>query len=243
MAVHPHVAALNAMEEAGKESGGIIVSWSGGKDSRVIASLALRTGLKVSAFFMEFLPGLPYSDEMCQYAKERFGIEPLRYLHWVTVKSMKAGIFCDAWFKRDNIEWTLDDIYALARSDTGMRLIATGARSADSGWRRRQMAKGAKPDVIWPLKGWSKFDVLSYLAFHKIPVPDSEKGNATGLDLSTNSVLWLAEKRSTDFEIIKQSFPYVEAVVHREVVPETGEAPMSEVEVSRGARIPRLPRR
>lgn len=207
---------MKELEEAGKAFGGtIIVSWSGGKDSRVVCDMAVRTGLRVKAFFMEWLPGMPYSDEMCGYAEQRWGITPVRYLHWATVGAMVNGVYCDAWYKRDSVKWTLDDIYACARHELGGKLIATGAKKADSGWRRRQV-RNIKPDVIWPLMNWTKFDILSYLAQHKIPAPDGDAGTtgaASGIDLSTPALLWLHDKRPEDWAIMKLHFPYVEAAV------------------------------
>jgi hypothetical protein len=70
-------------------------------------------------------------------------------------------------------------------------------------------------DVVTPIAGFQKVDVLQYLASRRIPVPDSEGSNANGVDLSTPSLLWLHDRHPRDFRRLCEVFPYAEAVVWR----------------------------
>jgi hypothetical protein len=56
---------------------------------------------------------------------------------------------------------------------------------------------------------------LSYLKINNIPLPDSSGKNATGVDLSTPSILWLHDKYPDDFKKLLQFFPYAGAAVQR----------------------------
>lgn len=207
---------LQELAEARKRYSSVIVSFSGGKDSIVVMDLCRRTFPKVEAFFMEFVPGLSMSDEIVRMAKDRWGITCRRYLHWVTVNCLAAGTYCDNHWRREIRKMTLADVYTQVRRDTGMSLIATGAKRADGIWRRRVMASTKDTGaVVNPLAGWQKAHVLAYLKLNKIPVPDSEGSNANGVDLTVPSLLWLHDTRPDDFRAVSRVFPYVGAVVAR----------------------------
>ena len=162
----------------------VIVSYSGGKDSLVVADLCLRTFKHVEFFFMEFVPGLSMSDEVVEDAKKRWGVTVRRYLHWSAINAIADSVYCDGW-KKQIKKATLTDIYTQVRRDTGLETIATGAKRADGIWRKRVMASSKSTgDVLWPIAGWQKAHILAYLHTRKIPVPDSEGSNANGVDLN-----------------------------------------------------------
>ena len=58
-------------------------------------------------------------------------------------------------------------------------------------------------------------DVFAYLKNQKIPLPPSSGRAATGVDLSTPSILWLHDTYPADYEKLRAHFPYVQAVVER----------------------------
>jgi 3'-phosphoadenosine 5'-phosphosulfate sulfotransferase (PAPS reductase)/FAD synthetase len=95
-------------------------------------------------------------------------------------------------------------------------LIVTGAKEADSLWRRQKYFKFMTDENMhFPLRKWRKDDVLAYLDMHKIELPKAPKSGSTGIDLSTVSLLWLYDHYKDDFEKIERWFPYVGAVVKR----------------------------
>lgn len=180
--------------------------------------MCVRTFDRVEAFIMEFVPGLACMAERIEFAEKRWGLKMRRYLHWSSMGALRNGVFCDAHYTAEQTipEIHLADVHNMVRADTGIPVIATGAKRSDSRWRKWQMANAnVMRDILAPLAAWQKVDVLAYLAAKKIPAPDSEKSNATGIDLSTPSLLWLHDKHPDDFRKLCQVFPYAEAVVWR----------------------------
>lgn len=195
----------------------IMVGFSGGKDSWVCLDLCRRNFKNVTAFFLYLVPGLECVEVELEKARSRYGVEILQYPHWLLFRCVKHGTYCDThWKDRDNIwEPKINDIHMAIIADTGIKLICQGAKDADSMWRRRYFAINKFDQVIYPLKKWQKIDVLSYLKIHKIEIPDSSGGRATGIDLSTPSLLWLHDKHPVDFRKLLEYFPYAEAAIKR----------------------------
>ena len=210
---------LAELDRARARSGSaILVAFSGGKDSLVCLDLCVRSFSRVECFFMYLVPGLECVETMLQRARDRWGVTIRQYPHWVLSRLIRDGIYSDPWFGNDDLpRWTVREVYELAMAESGIRFVATGAKLSDSMWRRRNMmtAKRIADFTINPLKRWSKLDVLAYLHSHAIPVPDGPSGNATGIDLSTPSLLWLHDHHPADFARVCEVFPYAEAVVWR----------------------------
>ena len=198
-----------------------LVFFSGGKDSLACLDLATRTFPRVVAVHMYLVPGLECVEAVLDEARARWGVEVRQYPHWILPKFIRGAVYCDNWYERDELaQWTLGDVYNLARGESRIMLVVSGAKRADSLWRRRNLKatenKGSYRDVLYPVIGWSKADVLAYLKARDIPVPErSAKGNATGIDLSTPSLLWLHDNHPRDFAKLCEVFPYAEAVVWR----------------------------
>lgn len=206
------------LQEARSRSDSIIISYSGGKDSLVVTDMCVRTFPKVDAFIMEFVPGMAIVEERIEYAAKRWGLAVRRYPHWSSLQAIRAGVFCDThWTVEDDLpEIKLLDIYGMVRKDTGMRFIATGAKRADGIWRRRYMKmKHVSRDVVMPIAGFQKVDVVSYLQAMKIPMPGGDGKVSSGVDLAAPSILWLHDNHPDDFKKLCAVFPYAEAVVWR----------------------------
>jgi phosphoadenosine phosphosulfate reductase len=208
---------LAILEQAAKKSPSIIVAFSGGKDSLVVLDMCVRTFERVECFFMYLVPGLRVIEEQLRYAEERWKVKVHQYPHWVLGKLIKNGEFCPSHYRHDDLpDYKLHDIYALVMADLGIPLIATGAKRADSLWRRRMLKSwGDRADCIYPCIGWSTFDVLSYLKAQKIPVPEGSGCNASGIDLTTPELLYLYDHAPDDFAKLAQVFPYAPAVLWR----------------------------
>jgi phosphoadenosine phosphosulfate reductase len=199
----------------------ILVSFSGGKDSLVVADLCCKTFKRVVGFFMYLVPGIEVAEKQVREAAARWGMPVLYYPHWIGYRYLREGFFCPNWFKiADDIpDAKLYDIYDWVMQDTGISLIAMGAKRADSLWRSRNLAlvkKGRFAEaVVSPLENWNKFDVLAYLKANNIPRPDSSTGNATGIGLGAESVIWLYENYPEDYQRLKFYFPFIEAMIKR----------------------------
>lgn len=206
-----------ALDNARARSDSILVAYSGGKDSKVVLDLCLRTFKRVSAFFMAFIPGLDCIEAELQETRDKYGINIAVYPHWIARKAIVNGVYTSSFYTYDELpDWNLADVYALAMCDAGINQIATGAKRADSSWRRRFMSSFHPETVVNPIAGWLKYDVIAYLKAHDIPLPPSSGHSATGIDLSIPSLLWLHKTYPDDFKRLCRVFPFAESVIWRE---------------------------
>jgi phosphoadenosine phosphosulfate reductase len=210
---------LQVLRDKARVSDSCLVAFSGGKDSLCVLDLCRRTFKRVVCFHMYFIPGLKCMEDAMAQAKERWGVEVIYYPHWVLFKALAGGAYCnEGYYKQDMPDFSLHDIYTWAMQETGIPLLATGAKKADSLWRRRYFylaRKWEEEGVFYPIKNWMQRDVLAYLSMRDIPVPDSDSNTASGIDLAATSILWLHDKHPEDFKKLCQWFPYAEAVVYR----------------------------
>ena len=207
---------IERLNVAAAEDSSCVVGFSGGKDSLVCLDLATRCFKRVACYHMYFIPGLACIEAALDAARARWGVELIQFPHWDLRAALEGGQYCVSPQSRDlRQQWTMGDIYQLALAKTASRWVIHGAKNSDSVWRRRTLATMKQPDVIHPLKHWGKRDVIAYLKTRNIPVPDASKGNATGIGLTSNSLLWLYDKHPADFKKLCGLFPFAEAVVAR----------------------------
>lgn len=195
----------------------VLVSFSGGKDSLVVADLCSRVFKRMTFFYMFTIPGLRVIEEQLDYGRQRWKAEILFYPHWSMVAALRHGVYSPNHISKDELprEYTLNDVYNLARQDSGIQLIASGIKKSDSEFRRKNVAAFQRKNVLTPLRDWNKLEVLAYLALHKIPVPKSSGRSATGIDLSSPSLCWLHDNHPDDFKKLLELFPYAEAAIAR----------------------------
>ena len=209
-------ATLSVLRDAAKTHDSVLVGFSGGKDSLVVTDLCCRVFKHVQGFYMYLVPGLRVIEEHCEAARQRWGLHVDHFPHWLLARFIKDGLYCDNHYKHDGLpQWTLADVYAAARKATGIQLIATGAKDADSAHRRRLLRWNKDPHLIHPVQSWHKHDVIAYLKAHNIPMPPGSGRQTSGIDLSTPEVLWLHDHYPDDFEKLTAYFPYAEAIVWR----------------------------
>ena len=180
--------------------------------------MALRTFDRVEGFYMWFVPDLEFINEGLAAAERRYGIKIHQFPHWSACTAMKNGVYCNPWWGRDDLpEVKLADLYAYAMRSTGIPLILTGAKKADSGWRRRFINNTKHWDsIIYPLVEWTKLDVLSYLKGRRIPLPDNSAGGvAGGVALVPHELMWIYDNHPDDFWRMAKFFPFIEALVWR----------------------------
>lgn len=195
----------------------VLVSFSGGKDSRVVLDMARRTFKKVVGLFYYFVPGLRYDAENLQIAQD-WGIDVLQYPDPAFIESLRSGVFCfqtDAHYRLP--KWEQPDVYAAARNDTGIQTILTGMKKADSMVRRRMLKTYTAKNVVHPLLNWKTFDVLAYCKIHNIPLPKVDpKRNSNGVGLALAGLTFLYENFYDDYEKVCEWFPFSRAVIKRE---------------------------
>jgi len=205
---------IRVLEEARAQHDAVLVSYSGGKDSLAVLDLCSRYFERVEAFFMYIVPGLRSIEEKLEYARQRYGVTIHQVPHWITIQMLKNGAFCwgDSRSSASKVgDWRLADVYRLVRKESGIELIAHGGRKADSLWRRRHMAESDYSNVIFPLKGWNKFDSASYLKARGLPNMSGTNKNANGIGLETTNMVWLRENYPDDLDRIDKVFPFARA--------------------------------
>lgn len=203
----------------------VLVSYSGGKDSMIVMDIAVRVASKVDAFFMELVPGLDFIERQLEWAESRWGIAVRRYPHWLRAAYLRDGVYC--FHAADYPQLDINDVYALARRDAGIDYIVTGAKRADSLWRRRTGAmKFAQDNLKAPLWDWSSRDIFAYLKARNLPRPDNDGRLASGIDLTDECITWLYEKHRSTYDQYERHFPFIGAVIRRrEWFPEESAAP------------------
>jgi 3'-phosphoadenosine 5'-phosphosulfate sulfotransferase (PAPS reductase)/FAD synthetase len=204
------------LKELREKTDGVIVAYSGGKDSKVVLELCHRAGFKISSFFMEFVPGISFLEKDMAETEKKYGITIKRYPHWLLPRVLKGGIYCDPSMEWDFLpEYTVSDIYAAARDFFNCQYVLTGAKRSDSLWRRRNIKATEDEFLIHPIQDFLKLDVLAALQIFKIPLPPTDNCNASGIDLSRQNILWLYDSYPEDFKKISTYFPYIGAIVKR----------------------------
>ncbi len=196
----------------------VAVAFSGGKDSLATLDLALRAFKHVYPYYMFFVPGLEFDAERMETCRRIFGMTPLQVPHYLFVECLKTSTFIDPFPEFDDFpDLGILDVYAFVRAETGATIILNGQKKADGIFRRRLIAntKRTQADVVRPLKDWLRWEVLSYLKAHKIPVPDQSSADNSGVSLAVKEILWFYDNRRADYETIRSYFPYVETIVLR----------------------------
>src|SRR4051812_8860134 len=143
---------LEDLNTAAQKTDAVLVSYSGGKDSLCVMDMCVRTFKRVEAFHMYLIPGLECIEQILAEAHVRWGIKSIRqYPHPLLRAALLAGLYCPNHYSRDDLpEWKLFDVYNIAMSESQTDLVATGAKKADSIWRRKQMGSWGK-DLLYPV--------------------------------------------------------------------------------------------
>lgn len=194
---------------------GVIVAFSGGKDSLVVLDLAVKHFPRVEAFFMYFLPDLEYSQVVIDYAERRFGLKIRQYPHWQLAGMLNVGT-CTAEVP-DLRDSSMQATIAHARAETGLHWCGLGYREQESLLQRRWLGRkgwcGAlHDDGRWaPLRAWKKRELVAYLRRHRLVIPglSADKGlRPSGIDLSPDTMKTFRERWPRDYQRIINLFPW-----------------------------------
>lgn len=192
----------------------VLVSFSGGKDSVVVLDLCMRYFRHVDVFFMYYVRGLSFQEQVLQHYERKHKIEIFRIPHFELSEFLRYGTF-------RKIDFTVPvvspkDIYTYMRSTTGTWWIAAGERISDSLWRRAMIKKSGSIDVargrFFPVAEWRKRDIEEYIRHHRLKVsPESKTLGFSFRSLSPEDVIKVCDVYPADFGLIKRWFPFVGA--------------------------------
>lgn len=200
------------LQELALANDSVLVFFSGGKDSFACLDLCCKAFKTVIACHWWLVPGLAFVEERLDIARKHYGVTVLQFPHWNLGKLFREGFYC---FERscfDNLpNMTSYDLIEIARKKTGVNLVVSGRKNADSLWVRRQISSHTTATLIYPLKDWNKFDVLVYLKENKLPMDDKFDVN-----LILPNLYKIHDNYPDDWQKILDWFPLAEAAIwHR----------------------------
>ena len=201
---------------------GVLVAYSGGKDSLVTLDLAVAHygAARVEAFFMYLVPGMDYTRVICDYAQERWGVHVHLAPHWALAGFLREGYFCAE--RPDCPLVKVVDVEAAIRARTGRFWIGFGYRKQES-IERRAMLTADWPGGInrqrggfAPVADWTTRDVRAYIRRQHIAIPSSVLASRQfGITLAPVEMHWLRQHFPADYERVLQVFPYARAQADR----------------------------
>lgn len=226
-------AILDQLKQLGCEQ--VLVAYSGGKDSLVVLSLAVRVFGRenVHAFTLYTLPQLE-----CESA--RHGVCTLRYgIPLIQLPSPEIiSLIRDGYGRRYSptldallsAKYGWNDVERIVRYRTGIRWILYGHRAQDSLQRRGMLTRcqgvwerAYKGDKLvqraYPLWQWGHKQVYSYLKVENLPIPHmfgNLAQNTSGLSLHDwQTVLYVKNKYPHDYQRLKAVFPKLDVPAWR----------------------------
>lgn len=215
---------FRCVETAAAITDSVLVSFSGGKDSVVTLDLCVKHFRHVEGFFMFYVKGLSFQENICRYYEDRCGLPIHRVPHFELSQFLRYGLYHPTDFSVPVVG--VGDVYHYLRLNTGIWWIAAGERIADSVWRRAIIKSSgtidAKRGRIYPVAEWKKEDVAAYIRQHRLRVGvESRRLSFSFGSLQAREVIPVKRHFPADFTRIKAWFPFVEAgIVHQHMKEE-----------------------
>jgi phosphoadenosine phosphosulfate reductase len=205
---------FHTVKTASMMTDSVIVGFSGGKDSVVTLDLCARYFKRVHPFFMYLVPGLSFQEAQIKWYERRYSVKIERIPHPMLSSWLKWGTFRKAHYYWPEI--TFNDVYKYMRLQTGCWWIAGGERIADSIVRRAMIKRSGSIDEkrgkIYPAAYFDKAAVMAYIKRHRLKMtPEYEALGYSFRGIEPQDMVKIRMYYPSDFERIKQMFPFVEA--------------------------------
>lgn len=208
---------ISLLKDAAKE--GVIVGFSGGKDSLVSLDLVMRAGFKrVVGMYWYLVPGLEVAERWLRWAKSHYGIDIFQAPSRTAVNAIRRGVYTPVTNAAMGIKggYSVDQAIGLVRHQSGLDWAVLGYKCADSlerrGFVKQSNGFDLKRRLAYPIGYWSNAQVADYLKLMKIPLPEFLTGSH-GVALHPDSIFWLYDNHREDYERIRLVFPGVAALV------------------------------
>ena len=201
-----------------------VLGFSGGKDSVATLDLCVKHFRHVEGFFMYYVKGLSFQEQICRYYEDRYGLPIHRVPHFELSQFLRYGLYRPTDFSVPVV--SVKDVYNYLRLNTDIWWIAAGERIADSVWRRAIIKSSGTIDEkrgrIYPVAEWRKEDVVAYIRQNKLKVGvESRKLGFSFGSLQAREVIPVKRHFPADFARIRAWFPFVEAgIVHHQIKEE-----------------------
>jgi hypothetical protein len=175
--------------------------------------LCAETFKRVEGFCMVYMFGSERFKRKAEYVKARWGVDLKEVEHYGAVQHRKFGEWC---LPQDvgDLPTKIGPAFERQRQEYGIPLLATGTRMYEHFSRRVMIKRGTWPG--WhPIAEWRRADVANYLKARSIPFPDDENKDMQGVSMHRSCIEEMYRSNRGDYELLRQRFPMVEAVVKR----------------------------
>jgi phosphoadenosine phosphosulfate reductase len=234
MKLRDSIDTLKRVKERQEQCGhppGIIVAYSGGKDSIICAELCLKVWPKdqVKGFYMAFGKNLTIETEMIDRGRRALGIEIDVTASPFQCAALNGGQMMHRRIKTRR-KLKIKDIEMVMQSRHGLKWLCYGHRMNESLQRRGMLkaAKGYFPQFhkVYPIWDWSTQDAYLYLRGRKgLRFPEPICGpDTSGISLTVDSLEFIQRNFNEDYAKIKALFPFVDAKLLRETIRKRQEA-------------------
>lgn len=195
---------------------GVIVGFSGGKDSIVTLDLCFRYFKTVKPFFMYLVKGLEFQEKMLNWYENKYDTEIIRIPHFEVSDFLKWGSFTLPDLNVDIVG--INDVYEYLRQETGLHWIAAGERCADSIVRNAMIKKSGSIDFkrgrFYPIAYWKKQEVMQYIKHKKLYLsPEQRQIGFSFRSLAGSELSVIKKLYPHDYEKILKVYPLAEAGV------------------------------
>lgn len=222
--------ARERQEECGQPVG-IIVAYSGGKDSIICAELCLKVWEpeQVKGFYMAFGRGLEIENKIVEMGRRALGIEIDVTPSPFACAALNGGQLTQRRVKTRR-KLKIKDIEMVMQAKHGLKWLCYGHRMNESLQRRGMLkaAQGYFPQFhkVYPIWDWSTKDAYLYLRGREgLRFPDPICGaDTSGIGLTTKALQYIERNAHEDYERLKAIFPFLDAKLLRQTIREREES-------------------
>ena len=195
--------ALSLIERVGPAGVGV----SGGKESLALAGLVASitpVGTPVFAFHAVFGPGSKVLDAVIERTADRWKMRVERYPHPHMSIALRSRLAPDGLGDVPNM--SVRDLAADLRKKHGLKAVLFGHRLDDP--HRPDLPPDGTDGIVWPLRGWTRTQVIEYLVSRDIPLPPDWGRPDTGIfGLNDACLRWMETNALEDLKRLYEWFP------------------------------------
>jgi phosphoadenosine phosphosulfate reductase len=197
---------------------GVVVAFSGGKDSLALLDLCAQRFQRIEAFWLYWIKNLSFQEAVLEWAENRYHLKIYRLPHFGLPAVMDNQLLTWARASQRYLgRFTPRQLDDHVRRHFGLSWIASGEKKCDSLQRRGMLSQAGEWDEkrqhYYALANWSNRAVWAYLHSRRIPIPSEylclkrSFGGFRGEDLEA-----IAQQYPNDYARILEVFPNAEAI-------------------------------